>query len=57
MYKSFIHYIGFPFDRRGVAENGFCNSWVVCCTLEIRQEMGNQFSVDRMPGWNSIKPS
>ena len=45
MYKSFIHYIAFPLT--GVAENSVSNNWVICCTtLEIREEIGNQFSVD-----------
>ena len=43
MYKSFIHYIAFPFDR--VAENSVCNILVNCCTtLENRAEIGNPFS-------------
>ena len=37
MYKSYP----------GVAENSFCNIWVICrTTMEIREQMGNQFSDD-----------
>ena len=43
MYKSFVHYIALT----EVAENRFCNIWVICCTTsEIREQMGNQFLVD-----------
>ena len=37
------------FPLTGLAENSFCNSWGICCaTLEITEEMGNQFSVDHI---------
>ena len=40
-------YIIFLFPLTGVAENRFSNIWVICSTTsEIKEEIGNQFSVD-----------